>query len=168
MKSQKIYYAQDTAFEVIQVACEWGIQESAFIFNAFTYLARMGKKTTGKKNIIKDIKKAKYYIEKEIEITELQENRIKIFPSTKLKSMIFEKNPKRQNVKLIMSFWGYGKWFEYHSSDNEKFYTVHKDLISIFKQLNNLKGFIITIRPQYINALKKMLNRIDTMLELMK
>lgn len=168
MNNKKIYYAQDTVYEVIQVACEWGIQDSAFIFNAFTYLSRMGKKTIGKKNIIKDIKKAKYYIEKELELMELQEERVIIFPSSKIKSMAFEKNEKRQNVKMIMSFWGYGKWFEYHSSDNEKFFIVHKDLISLFKKLHNLKGFVITFRPQYINVLNKMVNRMDTMLELMK
>lgn len=168
-KNTKIYYAQDTVFETIQVACEWGIQDSAFMFNAFKYLARLGKKTTGKSNIIKDLKKAKYYIEKEEEIIEMNTClKVVMFHSVKLKPMVLEKNKKRQNVKLVMAFWGYGKWFEYHSSDNEKSFIVHKDLIGMFKRLNNFYGITYNIRHDYLILLDKMKNRIDTMLGLMK
>lgn len=168
----KIYYAENTIYEVIQVACEWGFQDCAFIYNAFTYLSRIGKKTTGRKNIANDLRKAKYYIEKEIEITELKENsHIVFFNSVKLKSMVAEKDKKRQNVKLVMDYWGYGEWFNYHSKDNKKFYNIHKDLISIFKKLNQYAYYGNALRENqknYLILLNKILNRIEALLFLMK
>jgi hypothetical protein len=168
----KIYYAENTIYEVIQVACEWGFQDCAFVYNAFTYLSRMGKKTVGKKNIINDLKKAKFYIQKEIEITELRENHhISFFNSVKLKSMVSEKNKKRQNVKLIMAFWGYGAWFNYCSTNNAKFYEIHKDIIINFKKLNKYAyygGLLSENQKNYLILLNKILNRINALLVLMK
>lgn len=168
----KIYYAENTIYEVIQVACEWGFQDCAFVYNAFTYLSRMGKKTVGKKNIINDLKKARFYIQKEIEITELSENNhISFFNSVKLKSMVSEKNKKRQNVKLIMAFWGYGAWFDYCSKNNAKFYEIHKDIIINFKKLNQYAYYgrlLSENQKNYLILLNKILNRIDSLLVLMK
>jgi hypothetical protein len=163
------YYCQNSIYEVIQVACEWGFQNNTFIFNSFKYLSRIGKKTIGKKNILKDLRKAKYYIEKEKEIIEMDSlNKTVMFQGSKLKSMSNEKIKLRQNVNLIMGEWGYSTRFDYHSSDNQKFFIVHKDLISIFKRLNNCYGILHMDREYYLIILDKMINRLDTMLNLMK
>jgi hypothetical protein len=139
---KKNYYCENSIYEVIQVACEWGFQNSTFIFNAFTYLARLGKKTKDKKSITEDLTKAKYYIEKEIELIDIETNQnISYFPSVKLKSMIGEKKKLRQNVNLIMGEWGYGTWFKYQSADNEKFFIIHKDTIKHFKNFSEHSWF---------------------------
>lgn len=164
----KNYYCENSIYEVIQVACEWGFQNSTFIFNAFTYLARLGKKTKDKKSITDDLTKAKYYIEKEIELIDIETNEnISYFQSVKLKSMIGEKEKLRQNVSLIMAQWGYGKWFKYQSTDNGKFFMIHKDTIKHFKSFSENAKFIFISNKYKRSILVKILDRIKVLIGLM-
>jgi hypothetical protein len=50
------------AYEHVKVAEAWGLVENAFIYNCTKYLARADKKG----NRIEDLKKARWYLDREI------------------------------------------------------------------------------------------------------
>lgn len=64
------YGGKDNPYEVIKVLEEWGLHKRAYLWNATKYIARAGKKDPQKE--IEDLKKAIFYIEKEIKLLERQ------------------------------------------------------------------------------------------------
>lgn len=51
-------------YEVIDVADDWGLDKDAYLFNAFKYIARAGKKDPSKE--LEDLKKAQWYLNRKI------------------------------------------------------------------------------------------------------
>jgi hypothetical protein len=69
------HYGGDTPFEVIKVLEAWGLTNNAYRFNAIKYLARAGKKgANGRIATLtaEDLRKAIWYIEREIQVLEAQ------------------------------------------------------------------------------------------------
>ncbi len=71
------HYGGDTTFEAINVIVEWGHHKSFCIGNALKYLCRMGKKNS--ETTIIDLKKAIWYLNKQLEIYEYEQQTVKDF-----------------------------------------------------------------------------------------
>jgi hypothetical protein len=56
------YGGQDNPYEVIKVLEAWGLDSNAYLFNTIKYIARSDKKG----NPIEDLKKAQWYLNREI------------------------------------------------------------------------------------------------------
>lgn len=56
------HYGGDTVYEVIKVLEAWGLLGNAYLWNAVKYIARAGKKG----DILEDLKKARFYLDREI------------------------------------------------------------------------------------------------------
>ena len=56
------HYGGDTPYEVIKVLEAWGLNANARRWNAVKYIARASKKG----NAVEDLKKARWYIDREI------------------------------------------------------------------------------------------------------
>jgi hypothetical protein len=63
--SQSYYGGKDNAYEVIKIINAWNLGYEFSIANVIKYVLRAGKKTN---NPIKDLNKAKYYIENAIKV----------------------------------------------------------------------------------------------------
>jgi len=57
------YGGEDNPYEAIKVIDAWGLDKDFYLGNAVKYLSRAGKKD----NVVQDLKKAIWYIEKKIE-----------------------------------------------------------------------------------------------------
>lgn len=57
------HYGGDTVYEVIKVIFAWGLDNNFCLGNAIKYIARADKKT----NPIEDLRKARWYIDREIQ-----------------------------------------------------------------------------------------------------
>jgi hypothetical protein len=64
------YGGKDNPYEVIKVMKAWGYFENSLRFNSLKYLARAGKKDS---DVVKELKKAIYYIN--VEIKEIEEKK---------------------------------------------------------------------------------------------
>jgi hypothetical protein len=60
------YGGGNNPYEVIVVLERWGLDKSFNLGNAIKYIARSGKKNDGSTNLIQDLKKAAWYIEREL------------------------------------------------------------------------------------------------------
>lgn len=60
------HYGGDTTYEVIKVLEAWGLNDNARLWNAVKYISRAGKKG----DYCEDLKKARFYLDREIEICE--------------------------------------------------------------------------------------------------
>lgn len=58
------HYGGDTTYEVIKVIEAWELDKSFCLGNTVKYIARAGKKN---ENILEDLKKAQWYLNREIE-----------------------------------------------------------------------------------------------------
>ena len=58
------HYGGDTTYEVIKVIEAWGLDNNFCLGNTVKYIARAGKKN---ENILEDLKKAQWYLNREIE-----------------------------------------------------------------------------------------------------
>ena len=67
------HYASDSGLEAIEVI-EAFFHENAFLANTFKYIARAGKKG-GEAKRLEDLKKARWYLEREIKLEEALEDR---------------------------------------------------------------------------------------------
>lgn len=65
------HYGGDVPHEVWKCLNAWGAEADALIWNAIKYLARAGKK--GDK--LEDLKKAKWYLDKRIELMEAEKQK---------------------------------------------------------------------------------------------
>lgn len=63
------YGGADNPYEVIKVMEAWGFDKNAYLFNVVTYVARADKKGTP----LKDLKKARWYLDREIKNREATE-----------------------------------------------------------------------------------------------
>jgi hypothetical protein len=59
------HYGGDTTYEVIKVLQAWGLYGNAHLWNAVKYIARAGKKADTP--MLQDLKKAKFYLDWEIQ-----------------------------------------------------------------------------------------------------
>lgn len=67
------HYGGDTMYEVIKVLRAWGLTDNACLFNVIKYLSRGGKKQG--EALIKDLKKAQWYLNEEVRHLEEEEIR---------------------------------------------------------------------------------------------
>lgn len=67
------HYASDGGLEAIEVV-EAFFHENAFLANTFKYIARAGKKG-GEAKRLEDLRKARWYLEREIKLEEAREDR---------------------------------------------------------------------------------------------
>ena len=67
MKKEQVnhpaHYLGDSVYEHVKVAEAWGLLTNAFLYNCTKYICRQGKKGTS----LTDLKKAAWYLQKEIE-----------------------------------------------------------------------------------------------------
>lgn len=61
------HYGGNTTYETIKVIRAWGFMDNALRFNSIKYLSRAGKKGDGTAATVRDLRKAIWYIEAEIE-----------------------------------------------------------------------------------------------------
>lgn len=61
------HYGGDTIYEHVKVAEALGWVANAFIYNATKYLWRLGKKEESNAKIIEDLKKAIWYLQREVQ-----------------------------------------------------------------------------------------------------
>lgn len=66
------HYGGDTTYEVIKVLEDWGLLNSFCLANTVKYIARAGKKN---EDLIEDLSKARWYLEKEIELLKKKEKK---------------------------------------------------------------------------------------------
>lgn len=57
------YGGADNPYEHVKVATAWGLLSNAFLYNCTKYLCRVGKKGPA----LVDLRKARWYLDKEIE-----------------------------------------------------------------------------------------------------
>lgn len=64
------HYGGDTTYEVIKVLEAWELTDSFCLSNAVKYIARAGKKNTGRRRRhdvrLEDLRKARWYLDREI------------------------------------------------------------------------------------------------------
>lgn len=63
MVNHPAHYGGDVVHEVFKCLAEWGLIGNAYLWNAVKYIARAGKKG----DILEDLKKARWYLNKGIE-----------------------------------------------------------------------------------------------------
>lgn len=56
------HYGGDTVYETIKVAEAWELDKDAYLFNVIKYVSRAGKKD----DILQDLKKARFYLDRRI------------------------------------------------------------------------------------------------------
>ena len=70
MVEHPAHYGGDTTYEVIKVAEAWGFDKDAYLFNVLKYIGRPGKG-----NVLEDLKKARFYLDRKIARLEAQQAR---------------------------------------------------------------------------------------------
>lgn len=60
------YGGEDNPYEVIKVLEAWGFNKNARMWNVIKYIARAGMKS----NYLEDLKKARWYLDREIRLME--------------------------------------------------------------------------------------------------
>lgn len=61
------HYGGDTVYEVIKCLDAWGLDADAYLFQVVKYVSRAGKKEPGSVGFLKDLKKAKFYLDRRID-----------------------------------------------------------------------------------------------------
>jgi hypothetical protein len=62
------HYGADTTYEHVKVMEAWGLLTDALLYNCTKYICRLGKKGVRIEDQLEDLRKAKWYLEKKIEV----------------------------------------------------------------------------------------------------
>jgi len=64
------HYGGDVPHETWKCLHAWGLESDALLWNVVKYVSRAGKKGTGDQSLLTDLRKAKWYLDKRIELME--------------------------------------------------------------------------------------------------